>query len=388
MSDKEADKWLKAVLNGKIRPGDEQWKRIWQEDDLGELRRAMKDIGAMRGDEVAFNQQRVWEMIEKHSGEMRGKSRSGRVLLRRATAVAAVVLVAVGAVWLMRDRTKELPLAQVSILEPGTSRAYLETAHGQRIDLATVASDTVITHDGIKVHLGSSRSVVYESTEEMSENMGYNTMSVPRQGEWNDLRLDDGTRVWINSESVLSFPSRFTGSERRVLLKGEAFFDVAPNAAKPFIVETAGVDIRVRGTRFNVNAYIPERAILTTVESGSVQVVDRDSNKSVNLTSGLQGVWKKGSLTMREVDVATTMAWIDGKFYFEEGATLEEIAEQMERWYDFEFEFADDDLKMLCFAGVIKKAKAANEILASIEKTTRVNFTVRDRVVIVTKALT
>ena len=168
-------------------------------------------------------------------------------------------------------------------------------------------------------------------------------------------------------------------------LKGEAFFEVAPDAGKPFIVDVGEVDVRVLGTRFNVNAYTPDEVIRTTLVSGKVQVSDRKDRASTILAPGQQAVWEEGRISTKEVDAAAVSAWVNGKFYFEEGATLEDIAAQLQRWYDVDFFFASERVKRFVFAGVIKKEYTANEIFSIIEKTTRVKFTVNGRTVVVTE---
>ena len=197
--------------------------------------------------------------------------------------------------------------------------------------------------------------------------------------------MADGSKVYLNSESEIRYPTFFAGGERRVYLKGEAFFEVTSDTSRPFIVNVGEMDVRVLGTRFNVNAYVPERAIRTTLVSGKVRVSDREDKAAVVLEPGQQAVWKKNGLTMREVDALAVSAWVDGKFYFEEGMTLEEITEQLQRWYDIDFFFASERVKHFVFAGMIKKEYAANEIFSIIEKAARVKFTVNGRTVAVSE---
>ena len=286
--------------------------------------------------------------------------------------------------WYLSRVPEEVPLAQVTVLEAGGSRAVLIMEQGERIDLGTVTTDTMLNKKGVRIRLDSSRSVTYEQVEEVPVKDEYNTIVVPRRGEYR-LVLADGSKVYLNSESELRFPVVFTGGERRVYLSGEAFFEVAPDAEKPFIVEANDVDVRVLGTRFNVNAYIPDRAIRTTLVSGKVRVSDRSGEESAILAPGQQAVWQEGHFSTRNVDVSAFTAWIDGKFYFEEGATLEEIAEQLQRWYDIDFIFSSGRVKQFVFAGMIKKEYTANEIFSIIEKTTRVKFTVNGRTVVVSE---
>ena len=149
-------------------------------------------------------------------------------------------------------------------------------------------------------------------------------------------------------------------------------------------MEAKEVDVRVLGTSFNVNTYVSERAIRTTLVSGKVRVGDRLTGKGEVILPGQQVVWKDGVFATKEVDTSIYTAWIDGKFYFE-GATLEEITAQLERWYDIDFFFTSDNVKHFAFAGVINKEYSANKIFSIIEKTTQVHFSVNGRVVTVSE---
>lgn len=382
MSTKDEKEWLRAVLEGRVKPGDAEWKRIWKEKDFARVRGVLREVGMMKPEDTAFDRNKMWQAIEGHRDE--GKNRRGAFAVWRWVAAVMIPLVLGGTMWYLSRVPKEVPLAQVTVLEAGGSRAVLIMERGERIDLGTVTTDTMLNKKGVRIRLDSSRSVTYEQVEEVPVKDEYNTIVVPRRGEYR-LVLADGSKVYLNSESELRFPVVFTGGERRVYLSGEAFFEVAPDAEKPFIVEANDVDVRVLGTRFNVNAYTPDRAIRTTLVSGKVRVCDRVGEESAILVPGQQAVWQEGHFSTRNVDVLAFTAWIDGKFYFEEGATLEEIAEQLQRWYDIDFIFSSGRVKQFVFAGMIKKEYTANQIFSIIEKTTRVKFTVNGRTVVVSE---
>ena len=142
-------------------------------------------------------------------------------------------------------------------------------------------------------------------------------------------------------------------------------------------------EVRVLGTRFNVNAYDAEEVTRTTLMEGKVSVGDSVAGKAVVLSPGWQAEWRGGNISTRKVNVKAVVAWIDGKFYFEEGATLEGITEQLRRWYDIDFFFTSERVKRFMFAGVIRKDYTANEIFSIIEKTTNVRFDVKGRTVVV-----
>lgn len=382
MSTKDEKEWLRAVLEGRVKPGDAEWRKIWQDADFERVRDVLREVGMMERGDVAFDREKMWRAIEGHRGE--GQNRRRVTVTWRWVAAIMLPLFVGGTLWFMSGDSRKIPAARTPVLEAGSPQAVLVMAKGERIDLAAVQVDTLTTKGGVRVSLDSVRGVTYERVKEQPVVTEYNTIIVPRKGEYR-LALADGSRVYLNSESEIRFPTFFSGEERKVYLKGEAFFEVAPDAGKPFIVEAGGVDVRVLGTRFNVNAYASERAIRTTLVSGKVQVSDRRDRMSAVLAPGQQAVWEEGKISTREVDALAIAAWVDGKFYFEEGATLEEISEQLKRWYDIDFFFSSERVKHFVFAGVIKKEYTANEIFSIIEKTTRVKFNVNGRTVIVSE---
>lgn len=382
MSTKDEEKWLRMVLEGRVKPEDAEWRKIWRERDFAEVRRVLLEVGMMGREEVEFDKEKMWRVLESY--RRKGGERRRIAGAWRWVAVFLLPLLLGGTIWIVLGDKQERPVVAEAVLEAGRSQAVLILAKGERIDLTSGRTDSLPGQVGVHVLRDSARSVVYERREEQAGNPEYNTLVVPRQGEF-QVVLADGSKVYLNSESEIRYPTFFAGGERRVYLKGEAFFEVTSDTSRPFIVNVGEMDVRVLGTRFNVNAYVPERAIRTTLVSGKVRVSDREDKAAVVLEPGQQAVWKKNGLTMREVDALAVSAWVDGKFYFEEGMTLEEITEQLQRWYDIDFFFASERVKHFVFAGMIKKEYAANEIFSIIEKAARVKFTVNGRTVTVSE---
>ena len=382
MSTKDEEKWLRMVLEGRVKPEDAEWRKIWRERDFAEVRRVLLEVGMMGREEVEFDKEKMWRVLESY--RRKGGERRRIAGAWRWVAVFLLPLLLGGTIWIVLGDKQERPVVAEAVLEAGRSQAVLILAKGERIDLTSGRTDSLPGQVGVHVLRDSARSVVYERREEQAGNPEYNTLVVPRQGEF-QVVLADGSKVYLNAESEIRYPTFFAGGERRVYLKGEAFFEVTSDTSRPFIVNVGEMDVRVLGTRFNVNAYVPERAIRTTLVSGKVRVSDREDKAAVVLEPGQQAVWKKNGLTMREVDALAVSAWVDGKFYFEEGMTLEEITEQLQRWYDIDFFFASERVKHFVLAGMIKKEYAANEIFSIIEKAARVKFTVNGRTVAVSE---
>lgn len=365
-----------------MKPGDEAWDRIWRERDFWRVRRTLREVGMMERGNLEFDREKMWRVIEAYRGEGRNARRRHQRWCW-AAAVILPLLVVGGMLYFSWQQPKGTVVASTGVIESGSSRATLVMAGGERVDLASL-TDTLLRQGEVEIRLDSSRGVTYQAGDAKVNKVEYNKIIVPRKGEY-QLMLADGSKVYLNSESELRFPTTFSGKERRVFLKGEGYFEVRKDAAKPFIVTVGETDVRVLGTTFNVTAYRDTKTIRTTLVEGAVRVNDRLTGEAVTLAPGLQAEWQGGSFTTRKVNVNAVAAWVDGKFYFEEGATLEEITEQLRRWYDIDFFFTSEDVKHFVFAGVIKKYYTANEIFSIIEKTARVKFTVNGRTVVVSR---
>jgi ferric-dicitrate binding protein FerR (iron transport regulator) len=160
----------------------------------------------------------------------------------------------------------------------------------------------------------------------------FNTIATPRGGQY-QITLPDGTKVWLNAESSLRFPTAFTEKQRTVELTGEAYFDVAPNKDQPFLVKAGATETRVLGTEFNVMAYADEGPVKTTLLEGSVQM--GLGEVSALLRPGQQGQYdsEKGRVATRTVNTRQVTAWKDGYYYFDR-TPVESIMRQISRWYD------------------------------------------------------
>ena len=382
MSTNDVKTWLRAVLEGRVKPGDEAWRRIWREEEFGEVRRVLREVGMLEAGGVAFDRERMWRAIEAYRGEGRNRRRVGR---RWGWAAAVAALAVGGWAWWTSGEREARPVASGGVIEAGSPRAMLIMARGERVDLERLEADTLLERAGVEVRLDSAGGVEYAPTGEAgTREVEWNTVVVPRKGEYRVV-LADGSVVYLNSESELRFPTVFGEGARRVALRGEGYLEVAADSARPFVVEAGGVEVRVLGTRFNVCAYEGEAAVRTTLVEGRVEVRGEKGRAGMVLEPGEQATWEGGRLSRRRVNVEAVVAWREGRFYFEEGATLEEIAARLERWYDVDFFFTSEEVKQLRFAGVIRKEYTANEIFRTIEKTTGVAFAVNGRTVVVSR---
>lgn len=296
---------------------------------------------------------------------------------------AAVILLMMGIGFIFHPQTHSpvVPVAVNTDLIPGGRKAILTLSDGQVVKLGDTIQDPIRTEEGI-LKIDSLRIACNADTAELSPMRNtYNKLSIPRGGEY-QLTLSDGTQVWLNSETELRFPLRFTGNERRVFLKGEAYFDVRNNQAKPFIVATDMGEIRVYGTAFNISAYGKE-SIAATLERGSISYQTDDLGE-VMIRPGEQLTYSRGEKApeVREVNTRLYTAWKDHLFCFE-NQRLEQIMEILARWYDFHVIFETEELRQLEFSGTLDKYSDVRPLLDLFALGSRINFNIRGDTIIV-----
>ena len=284
-----------------------------------------------------------------------------RTMSRRWMAAAVVlILLGGGALYIFTKHPPTAPIAKVSLkpadsIRPGSNRAVLTLAGGQQI----VLDDA---HNGILGRQGKTQVIkldngrlAYNSGENTNDQPLYNTITTPRGGQY-QITLPDETRVWLNAESSLRFPTAFTENERAVELTGEAYFEVAPNKNKPFLVKTGQSTTRVLGTSFNIMAYNDEGPVKTTLLEGAVNV--DEGGHSVLLQPGEQGIFNNGSIATRTVNTRAVVAWKDG-YYFFDRTPVQSVMRQIARWYNVDI--------------VYKGAVPKDEIVGRIPRTAYVS---------------
>ena len=296
---------------------------------------------------------------------------------------AAAVLVAAGvslALYSRRETAEPLPLA--TVIEAGSTKATLELENGERIDLMQENLERVIASRGVFVAEEEGEGVTYETKDTVKRETEWHTISVPVGGEYH-FTLADGTMVWLNSASRVTFPTRFDGEKREVYMEGEGYFEVEHRDGQPFVVHARKTSVEVLGTKFCVTAYPESQRIMTTLVEGAVNVTAGE--REVVLSPGHQAVVDTltGMVTRREVTPSVYTSWIKGIFEYED-MSLEEIAAQLSRWYSVEFSFASPEVEERRFTGVARKDADLVSVLHMIEQTTNVRFVVQDRKVFVT----
>lgn len=274
--------------------------------------------------------------------------------------------------YFFKEKDVSQPLVQVidkaeinsNDFAPGTNTALLTLADGSKIALDSSVNQEILDKGGIKITKTEDGLITYQINPGIKE-VRSNTLSTPKGGQYQVI-LSDGTKVWLNAASSLSYPTVFTGNERKVMLKGEAYFEVAKNAEQTFKVITDRQELVVLGTHFNINSYEDEPEIKTTLLEGSVKVSSLQTNQTILLRPGEQSALKKsGKLKVDQVNAENAIAWKSGLFQFQ-GSSIQEALRQMARWYDVTIEFEGEVPDIQLWGEVHRNANAreALEILS------------------------
>lgn len=271
-----------------------------------------------------------------------------------------------------------------SLVSPGTDKAFLTMANGTKFSLADIelGDETKFHSNGIfKTKEGFLK---YTPVEDQlnSHIKGSNVLVTPRGGQYKII-LPDGTKVWMNAESTLSFPFSFEAGVRMVELQGEGYFEVAKDKTRPFKVLSGNQVVEVYGTHFNINNYPEEKRVITTLLEGSVGVSDLKSGKHLMLRPGQQAVLaNENGLSLAPGKIEEAVAWKEGYFLFEH-EELGSIMRKVSRWYDIETQFKNEDLKHLRFAGSIDRFDQLEDVLRMLEFTGEVKFKIEGRTITV-----
>lgn len=282
-----------------------------------------------------------------------------KIYVRLLPYVAAMLILAMFGVIYFDGQSVEEVSVSIEDLDPGRNRARIVFSDGHIIDLREDQKGIVLGED-LTYQDGSYISKLSD------EQIKYAELKTPRGGQY-QITLVDGTKVWLNAESKLTYPSRFDDGSRIVELEGEAYFEVTPFELNqknvPFIVKTAKQDVKVLGTQFNVKAYANDADVKTTLVEGAVQI--HAAGTSLFLKPGEQGVSNADQVSKSKVEVDQYIAWKKNKFIFYE-TELKEAMKTLSRWYDFETLY-EDSVEGKHFYGTISRDKGLAEVLKIME---------------------
>ena len=361
-----AEKEEHRLLYEKIVSGKSIAEYLKKEGDV----KAVTDIKAVSA--------RVRERIqEKEMGKRR--------VLRKwyaVTGAACLIGIILGGVFLNHEDRESVALVENNPEQVVNEKVMLVLSDGQTIGLAHQGTDSI--YIGQATIIKKENQLAYQSRQD--------TLGTRVEEERNRIIttvggdycfiLSDGTKVWLNAESELDFPVDFVGKERVVRLKGEAYFEVKPDAAHPFIVETRGVRTRVLGTSFNIKAYDNEESIFTTLLTGKVKVsAIGEENESVVLTPGMQSEWQENGqkMSVKKVNAENFTAWRQGAFMFD-NENIMVVTRVLERWYGLKFIY-NENVHEHTFSGRLSKDEPLESILETLTFTGGPQFKIEKDVV-------
>ncbi|WP_345949680.1 FecR domain-containing protein [Mucilaginibacter sp. PAMB04274] len=305
-------------------------------------------------------------------------NRSVRKLLPQILAAASVLIfLGIGAFFLFANYNAATIEKKLSAIKPGSNQAILTLANGQQINLTNAENRKLAVQGSKRIKQAADGFLTYQlnSTDVNDNTVEYNSINTPVGGQYH-LTLADGTNVWLNASSSIKFPTIFKGTERKVEVAGEVYFEVAHNAAKPFKVVTDKQVIEVLGTHFNVNAYPDEANIKTTLLEGSVKVSANDA--STIIKPGQQSVLHEGRLNVNKaVDLDEAIAWKNGYFQFND-ERIESVMRKLSRWYNIDMQYQGEPLNE-GFSGTISRSKNISQVLKMLERTKAVHYKIEGR---------
>lgn len=271
------------------------------------------------------------------------------------------------------------------IASKGKNTAILTLANGKRIELSDAKVGKLADQAGIQISKTKDGQLMYEvkATTGQTANT-WNTLSTAK-GEQYSVALPDGTKVWLNNVSSLTYPASFASSkERRVQLSGEAYFEVAKDKLHPFVVKTQQQEVIVLGTHFNINSYTGDNKTITTLLEGSVKVNASYALQSRIIKPGEEVLNVDQQLQVRLANLKAAIAWKEGYFRFN-NESLENIMDQVSRWYDVDVVYAGNrkELASLTFWGIVSRDKNVSEVLKMIERAEKVKFKIEGRTITV-----
>jgi ferric-dicitrate binding protein FerR (iron transport regulator) len=327
-----------------------------------------------------------------------------RVWLRYA---AVFILIAAGAyVWLQQKPTTpatqptKVSYTPPALIRPGGNKATLTLSNGTSITLDSATEGSLAMQGATQVMKQQDGAIIYKGTATTNGETIYNTISIPKGGQY-QLTLSDGTKVWLNSLTSLHYPVSFNGKNRTVTLEGEAYFEVAKDKTKPFLVLYKNMKVEVLGTHFNIMAYEDE-ATKTTLLEGSVKVGSRQwavgsgekakgkgqkakVEYEVILKPGEQAILSQSSQTslpipVQTVDAEQAIAWKNGFFHFDK-ADMPTVLREVARWFDLDIVYKGSVSPDL-FSGKIQRNLPLQSIL-NYFKDSNLNFEIQGRTLIV-----
>lgn len=384
---RDDDKIKQLILDharGELDEAGERELKAWREkraenEEMFQRVMSMKNLerGFLRFVKTPEAEEKAWNGILART--TRKTVRRNRLRWIGYAAMFVLPLIVGGIIYFMSGSPgKNDVIAESVQILPGKAKAELVLPGGSKVLLGEGGNPSV--WNGVR---NSGDTLYYRESgkQQPDEREEFHVLRVPRGGEYT-LVLADGTTVYLNAESELRYPKQFKGENRKVILVGEAYFDVYHDEQQPFVVEAGGIEVRVLGTSFGVRAYPEEENVLTTLVAGKVNV--EADGQVAKLQPGEQADFDKAGkrLTTAKVDVNLAVGWKDGRLIFD-NAPLEVILAELGRWYSFDVFYANENLKGIPYSLNVRKDERISGVLKLIERTRKVKFEINNQTIIV-----
>ena len=320
--------------------------------------------------DIQPDRNRIWWQVQTFIKNKRKKKRI-------RWSIAATIITSIISIGLWKYLTTEK--TTFPSLSSDSKEVQLIMADGSTINIGKITQDTLIQSTTNQIKISPQGELAYSGNSPKGQLL-YHTIYVPRGNEYH-MVLSEQTEIWLNSESELRFPINFEGHERKVYLKGEAFFKVTKDTLRPFRVNTGKMEIEVLGTSFDIKAYQGTDPLAILVQ-GSIQVKDSATGKTCILSPGYQAILRNNQLDTCRINTEEATAWKEGRFVFRD-MPLAQLTQELERWFDIKIFFENNHLREHRFTGVIKRYNKIEDIGALIEETANVKFHIQGRNVII-----
>jgi transmembrane sensor len=356
----------------------------WYNDEFAEV----KDIEAPDYEQL---KNKMWQGIQER--QFSAPLKTYKLWPRMTAAACAIILLGLG-LYIYPFEKYDHKLKSNTYahdIRPGSNKALLTLANGRKISLTDVSNGELANQSGIRVNKNTDVQLFYKPIKKKigsKRESCLNTIETPRGGQY-QVFLPDGSRVWLNASSSLKFPSSFeNATQRKVMLNGQAYFEVAKDKNKAFIVQSATQNVEVLGTHFDISTY-PEESTRTTLLEGSVRVCSsKDQHTKVSgfvpriLVPNQQSVLLNDAISVISVEAGDAIAWKNGKFMFN-NEELESIMMKVSRWYNVEVRFANERMKKNAYWGTVSRFENVSKVLEKLELAGDVHFKIEQKTIIV-----
>lgn len=389
---------ISLEITGDLNDKEKEELKRWTESSNENLElydKIRREVGTktLQKENLAIEKEKYWNQIESliHKDKK-------RILVSTLMKYAAIFIIAIifsGLAYYQfyykNEKITNVQNVAVTELVPGEQKALLVMSDGSNVNLGKEKNNSIKEKDG-SVIKNDDNNLTYNTQEsglnekQQSKKMLYNTLITPKGGEYS-IVLSDGTKVQMNAGSKLKYPITFNRNIREVELEGEAYFEVKHLNDTPFLIKTNDYNIEVLGTSFDVLAYKEDSKVITTLVEGSIKIKDFDNSGNEILVKPNEQVilnkLEKG-IHIKEVDVNNYIAWKEGRFVFVR-QNLEEILKILSRWYNFQVDYENDELKTIVFTGNMDRYEQLSTALNMIAQTNKVNFIIEENEVKVIK---